>query len=336
MTEALGHGLENAARYSPAGSTIHVSVGADDDRTSTSALPTRARASRPPSASACFERFVRLEDAARRARKRPRPFIARSLVALNGGRLRLGEAEGGGTLFEIALPRSAAMSRVLVADDEPAIRKVVRDALEREGHEVVAAIDGQEALERFEEGAFDLVVTDLAMPRVGRPRARPGDPPARLRRPDPRPDRARRGAGEGAPARRGRRRLRHEALRRRRARGARPGAAAARETGAAPRTVALGATSRSISEARTVRKARPAGPPDAHRVLAPADHARASPGAVWTHRQLLAAVWGTTAGVTNDTLRVHVGSLRRKLEDDPNRPRWFRTEPWVGYRFSPE
>ncbi len=62
----------------------------------------------------------------------------------------------------------------------------------------------------------------------------------------------------------------------------------------------------------------------------------AKPGAVWTHRQLLAAVWGTTAGVTNDTLRVHMGSLRRKLEDDPNRPRWFRTEPWVGYRFSPE
>ena len=58
------------------------------------------------------------------------------------------------------------MSRILVADDEPAIRKVVRDALEREGHDVVTALDGQEALERFDEGAFDLVVTDLAMPRV--------------------------------------------------------------------------------------------------------------------------------------------------------------------------
>jgi two-component system KDP operon response regulator KdpE len=60
------------------------------------------------------------------------------------------------------------------------------------------------------------------------------------------------------------------------------------------------------------------------------------PGAVWTHRQLMAEVWGTTAGVTNDTLRVHMGGLRRKLEDDPNRPRWFQTEPWVGYRFSPD
>jgi two-component system KDP operon response regulator KdpE len=58
------------------------------------------------------------------------------------------------------------------------------------------------------------------------------------------------------------------------------------------------------------------------------------PGAVWTHRQLIGAVWGGGAGVSNDTVRVHVGSLRRKLERDPNRPRVFITEPWVGYRFT--
>jgi two-component system KDP operon response regulator KdpE len=39
--------------------------------------------------------------------------------------------------------------------------------------------------------------------------------------------------------------------------------------------------------------------------------------------------------VTNDTVRVHVGSLRRKIEPDPNRPRHIVTEPWVGYRFNP-
>ena len=73
------------------------------------------------------------------------------------------------------------MSRLLVADDEPAIRKVVRDAFEREGHEVVAAIDSREALEKFEEGLFDLVVTDLAMPNVGGLELVGGDPAAQHR-----------------------------------------------------------------------------------------------------------------------------------------------------------
>ena len=40
--------------------------------------------------------------------------------------------------------------------------------------------------------------------------------------------------------------------------------------------------------------------------------------------------------VSHDTLRVHVGSLRRKLETEPNRPKWIRTEPWVGFRFTPD
>jgi two-component system KDP operon response regulator KdpE len=60
------------------------------------------------------------------------------------------------------------------------------------------------------------------------------------------------------------------------------------------------------------------------------------PGAVWRHEQLLAAVWGSVSGVSNETLRVHMGSLRRKLEADPHRPHFILTEPWVGYRFSPE
>ena len=36
---------------------------------------------------------------------------------------------------------------------------------------------------------------------------------------------------------------------------------------------------------------------------------------------------------TTDTVRVHVGSLRRKIEPDPAHPRYIGTEPWVGYRF---
>ena len=107
LTEALGHGLENAARYSPPGSTIQVAIVADAQTVSIR-VADQGRGVRPADRDRVFERFVRLDDARDVAGSGLGLFIARSLVALNGGRLRLAEAEGGGTLFEIALPRSAA------------------------------------------------------------------------------------------------------------------------------------------------------------------------------------------------------------------------------------
>jgi len=225
------------------------------------------------------------------------------------------------------------MSRVLAIDDEPGIRKVVRDALEREGHEVVSAIDGQEGLERFGDGTFDLVVTDLAMPRVDglelvqeirRKSSVPilvltvrGEEREKVRLLDAGADdyvtkpfgvaelvaRARALLRRGEPAR-------------------------------GPALARFGDVEVALEE-RTVRKNGRAVhlTPIEFSILATMLR---KPGAVWTHRQLMAEVWGTTAGVTNDTLRVHMGGLRRKLEDDPVQPRWFRTEPWVGYRFSPD
>jgi CheY-like chemotaxis protein len=55
----------------------------------------------------------------------------------------------------------------MVVDDEPGLRKVVRDGLERAGHEVETAVDGDEAIGFFEEKEFDLIVTDLTMPKKG-------------------------------------------------------------------------------------------------------------------------------------------------------------------------
>jgi two-component system sensor histidine kinase KdpD len=107
LTEALGHGLENAARYSPPGSTIQVSIVADEQAVFFR-VADQGRGVPPADRDRVFERFVRLEDARDVPGSGLGLFIARSLVALNGGRLRLAEAEGGGTLFEIALPRSTA------------------------------------------------------------------------------------------------------------------------------------------------------------------------------------------------------------------------------------
>jgi two-component system KDP operon response regulator KdpE len=55
-------------------------------------------------------------------------------------------------------------------------------------------------------------------------------------------------------------------------------------------------------------------------------------GRVLTHRQLLREVWGSNTGEQTQYLRVYMGQLRHKLEKDPSRPRYFVTEPVVGYR----
>ena len=107
LTEALGHGLENAARYSPAGSTIHVTVDGDEKEAHIR-VADQGKGVPKADRDRVFERFVRLDNARETAGSGLGLFISRSLVTLNGGRLRLADAEGGGTLFEIALPRSPA------------------------------------------------------------------------------------------------------------------------------------------------------------------------------------------------------------------------------------
>jgi two-component system, OmpR family, KDP operon response regulator KdpE len=56
------------------------------------------------------------------------------------------------------------------------------------------------------------------------------------------------------------------------------------------------------------------------------------PGRVLTHSQLVKEVWNGAAGVEAHHVRVHVAELRKKIEDDPARPRILITEPGVGYR----
>ena len=55
-------------------------------------------------------------------------------------------------------------------------------------------------------------------------------------------------------------------------------------------------------------------------------------GKLVSQRQLLQEVWGPSYGTETNYLRVHMAAIRRKLEPDPGRPRWFLTEPGMGYR----
>src|SRR5580692_9088432 len=60
-----------------------------------------------------------------------------------------------------------------------------------------------------------------------------------------------------------------------------------------------------------------------------------NPGRPIAHRRLLQAVWGPDYGDETEYLRVFINQLRKKIEPDPHHPRYIHTEPWVGYRFDP-
>ncbi|NUR10142.1 MAG: response regulator [Nocardioidaceae bacterium] len=59
------------------------------------------------------------------------------------------------------------------------------------------------------------------------------------------------------------------------------------------------------------------------------------PGKLLSQRQLLTEVWGPGYETAQGNLRLYIAQLRRKLEPDPTRPNFFRTEPGMGYRFQP-
>lgn len=60
-----------------------------------------------------------------------------------------------------------------------------------------------------------------------------------------------------------------------------------------------------------------------------------NPGKLVSQRQLLADVWGPHYRTETNYLRLYLAQIRRKLEPEPSRPRYFLTEPGMGYRFQP-
>jgi two-component system, cell cycle sensor histidine kinase and response regulator CckA len=106
--------------------------------------------------------------------------VVHGIVSQSGGTIAVESAPGRGTSFEISFPTAPAdlepdgveiaasdggTETVLVVEDEPDVRELVRRMLELEGYAVVTAASGAEALRLFEQGGpIDVLVTDIVMP----------------------------------------------------------------------------------------------------------------------------------------------------------------------------
>ena len=225
------------------------------------------------------------------------------------------------------------VAKVLIVDDEPNIREVVGLYLRRDGHDVVSATDGEEALEVFRESEPDLVVLDLMLPKIS------GLEVCRRMRED-----------------------RRVPLIMLTARGEEEERIVGLSLGAddyvvkpfSPRELAarVAAVLRRVEESSgdvdqkvlsfdglridpNTREILVRGEPATltAREFDLLHHLASSPGRVYTRDQLMELVWGYTFSADTSTVTVHVRRLREKVEPDPTRPRYLQTVWGVGYKF---
>ena len=223
-------------------------------------------------------------------------------------------------------------ANILVVDDEPQIRRVLRSTLTTQGYVITEAKTGEEALESLRKERPDLVLLDMNMPGMGgvetcREIRRALDAPIiMLTVRNAERDKVAAldaGADDYVVKPFGIEELlaRIRAALRRYA----PG-------DALPPFVSKDLTINFEARQVTVRDRDVHLTPKEYDVL---KHLVANQGKPLTHRRLLQAVWGPDYGEETESLRVVINQLRKKLEIDPARPKYIVTEPWVGYRFQP-
>jgi two-component system, OmpR family, response regulator ResD len=225
------------------------------------------------------------------------------------------------------------VAKVLIVDDEPNIREVVGLYLRRDGHTVVSATDGEEALEAFRESEPDLVVLDLMLPKIS------GLEVCRRMRTD-----------------------RRVPLIMLTARGEEEERIVGLSLGAddyvvkpfSPRELAarVAAVLRRVEESSGDADQKVLSfdglriDPNTREILVQGEpatltarefdllhHLASSPGKVYTRDQLMELVWGYTFSADTSTVTVHVRRLREKIESDPANPHHLQTVWGVGYKF---
>ncbi len=220
--------------------------------------------------------------------------------------------------------------RILVVDDDPQIRRVLKVTLTGQGYEVDDAKNGEGALEKLRESRFDLVLLDMNMPGI-----------------------------DGLEACRAIREGSEIAIVMLTVRDNEVDTVSALDAGADDYVTKPFKTPELLARIRAALRRTPAGQGptgrltlggveidfDARQVTSRGRHVHLTPkefdllrylaahaNRVLTHRELLQAVWGPDYGEQVDYLRVVVNQLRKKIEAKPSAPVHLLTEPWVGYR----
>ena len=221
--------------------------------------------------------------------------------------------------------------RILVVDDDPQIRRVMRVTLTAQGYEVDDARSGDEALENLRRHPSDLVLLDVNMPGLS------GVETCRLIRADS-----------------------EVAIIMLTVRDSEADKVEALDAGADDYVTKPFRTPELLARIRAALRRAPAGRAsevhrvalgdvtvdfDARQVRSGDRRVRLTPkefdvlrylaghaNTVVPHRELLQAVWGPDYGDEVDYVRVIVNQLRKKVEANPSSPVYLLTEPWVGYR----
>lgn len=222
------------------------------------------------------------------------------------------------------------MTRILAVDDEPPIRRALAANLRARGYEVDLASDGEEALELAARHQPDAVILDLGLPGIS-----------------------------GLEVIHGLRGWTATPILVLSAREAQEEKVAALDAGADDYVTKPFGMEELLARLRAaLRRATPSQQAPtvdtadfsvdlaAKKVTGPSGEVRLTPtewhlvevlvrheGKLVTGRQLLKEVWGPSYGDETNYLRVHFAHIRRKLEPNPSQPRYFVTEPGMGYRF---
>jgi DNA-binding response OmpR family regulator len=227
-------------------------------------------------------------------------------------------------------------ARILLVDDEQSIQALLSYPLEKDGYEVVQATDGRQALERFREQPFDLVVLDVMLPRIDglevcrRLRARSAVPIIMLTARSDEIDKVvglELGADDYITKPFSMREFRSRvkaALRR-------ADMSAGADAAGDERPVELAGVRIDPAKRMVLVRGTPVALTYVEFEILSA--LARSPGRVFTRDMLLARVWGDSAYRDPRTIDVHIRHLREKLEPDPSEPSYIFTVRGVGYRF---